>query len=235
MRSAVFLIVAILSCGCGKTTDKETFDDQRLLDEAASNLANAKAVAKSKNPALRLAAWQREWVKDAEYSQPMPSIFVTQRNEFEYRWEFSDRDFILTVSERPNVSNESRDLLYLFVTELESEWRIGPRFIYQDDAMAGAEACVALQQKIIDDAIRVEETTSGAVYPDAYPESKAKRIAMMKGPNRVLAMNLSYNIFRKSGKELSGTKTNGDVFSFIATAKFNIDGTVSAKLSAVGK
>ncbi len=218
----------------GNENANESIEDQAELKKAMSDYDVVREVADSKNPVVRLSAWQREWIKDAEYSQPAPGVFVTQRNEFQYRWTFRDRDVVLTGSERPDVKNEDRDMLSMFVVELAGEWRMGPKFIYEDDRKAGDEACAKLGQAVIDEAIRLEESTSGAVYPDAYPKSKAERIAMMKGPNRILADSLSYKTLMKSGRQLSGGKTNGDVFSFIATAQFNINGTVSAELSVIG-
>ena len=218
----------------GNENANESIEDQAELKKAMSDYFVVRAVADSKNPVVRLSAWQRELSKDAIYSQPKAGVFVTQRNEFQYIWTFGERDVVLTSLERPDVNNEDRYLLSMFVVELAGEWRMGRRFIYEDDRKAGDEACAKLQQTVIDEAIRLEETTSGAVYPDAYPKSKAERIAMMKGPNRSLADSLSYKTLLKSGRELSGGKTNGDVYSFIATAQFNINGTVSAKLSVIG-
>ena len=215
MRSVVIVVVVILSIGCGNgDVDKgEAIEDQAGLKRAMSDYADTIAVANSKSPAVRLLGWQREWSKDTTYSQPMAGVFVTQRNEYTYNWKFSDRDVVLTVSERSDVSDESRQFLYMFVMELEGEWRIGPRFMYEDDTKAGAVACSMLQQMIIDEAIRLEETTRGPVYPDAYPESKAERIEMMRGPNHALARSMSYKTLLKSGKELSSDKVKGDVFS----------------------
>jgi hypothetical protein len=235
MRSLI-LIFAIGLIGCRKEEPRTVPEHQASpsADTSQREFIDALRIAESENPALILASWQAEWRKGQNYREPREGVFETERFGFQYRWEFAERNVTLTVSEHPNLDEEDAEQLYMFVTELDSEWRLGPRFLKTRDRTAGSEACAGLRELIVNEAIRLEETTPGAIYPDAFPESKTERLEMLKGPNKHLAMSLAYRTLEKSGT-ISGKTIEGDLFAFMATAHFDIDGTISATLHVSGK
>jgi hypothetical protein len=220
-RAKVLICLTVLAFGCGVADTPKAEQNRKELEQSRADLNYAIAVSQSRDPTVRIAAWQRKWIKDGKYNRPKRGVFEAREDNFNLRWSFAERDVVLTVTERSDLDDEDRFYLFTFVLDLDTEWGIGPVFISGDDRSAGGEACDKLQQMIIDEAIK--------------RQTIADTIAEMKGPNRAVAMSRSYKTLVNSGKRISTDEIIGDVFSFSATADFAKDGTVTATLFIIGR
>ncbi len=235
MRRILFLSGVVLLAGCQGGSEPQVSTDDPSVQEAMNAFMAATAVAESRDPRVRLDAWQRKLVNENEYVTKGNGSLQLGHAEFIVNWQFGQRDVVLTVAPKPKLDSEERELIFTIVSELGLEWRMGQRFIYEEDRQAGNRAVSSLEEAVVRTAIEIESNSDGLPYPDAFPTDKLERIRMLSGTNHALAQSLAFKTLQGTGKELRGDSINGDVFRFSAQVEFSRNGDVRASLSITGK
>lgn len=194
---------------------------------AIQGLRRALEIADSRDPNVRIAGWKEILNDDDEYHAG--EYFNTSRFKFSYRWFFMGNDeqilsntkFGLRVKPKYDITSDDKDLLHTIFIELKSEWAIGSKYIQNTDLNAGRKAIDSMIDAVISEAVKVE--------------TDPRRLKMLNGENRTLAMAAAYrNLVNASQTlhryEIEGSWVTGDIFTFQAAAYFDVLGNCSVIL-----
>lgn len=218
---------------------------QRLREiDASRRLREAIAVSESKDPAVRITAWKRELAEKPEYESIDENGYTTQRLGFHYQWQFSTDLGVLSVA-RDESAGPNDGMIWQLPIELQSEWRLGKRFIYKSDHDAAERAMESLRQRLVanatklaDDAESLEFLRRGNKTLVAIAAFRTLSAAARVAANE--AEMLRYLQSRDVDVEEVRASTNGlsidsgmhrgDVFKFVARIQFDAWGDVAARL-----